>query len=71
MHYDWILDVLTDLRAFAATNGLTDLAAQLDDTSAVAATEIARSVGVAGRGSTAYADTGSAFHRPSSAGRNA
>ena len=42
MHYDWILDVLTDLRTFAKTNGLPALAEQLDDTSLLAAAEIAQ-----------------------------
>lgn len=41
MHNDWILDVLTDLKAFAAANGLGALAEQLDDTSLIAAAEIA------------------------------
>jgi hypothetical protein len=71
MHYDWILDVLTDLRAFAVTNGLTVLAEQLDDTSIIAASEIARSKGVSGRGSAANADTVGAFYRMPSASKNA
>ncbi|WP_413855571.1 hypothetical protein [Albidovulum sp.] len=40
MRYDWILDVLTDLRAFSQTNGLEALAAQLEGTLRVAETEI-------------------------------
>ena len=40
MKYDWILDVLADLRTFAQANGLDGLADQLDDTRLVAATEI-------------------------------
>lgn len=40
MRYDWILDVLTDLRSFAAHNGLAALAAQLDEATRVAAAEI-------------------------------
>ena len=40
MKYDWILDVLTDLRTFADTNGLEALARQLDDTKQVAEAEI-------------------------------
>ncbi|GAB4386462.1 hypothetical protein [Albidovulum sp.] len=42
MQYEWILDVLSDLKSFATGNGLTELAEQLDDTSLVAAAEIAR-----------------------------
>lgn len=41
MKNDWILDVLADLKAFAQANGLTNLAEQLEDTSLVAAAEIA------------------------------
>ena len=41
MKNDWILDVLTDLRAFAAKNGLPDLAARLGDTAQAAALELA------------------------------
>jgi hypothetical protein len=40
MANDWILDVLSDLKAFAAENGLLALAGQLDETTLVAATEI-------------------------------
>ena len=38
---EWILDVLSDLNAFASANGLTALAEQLDDTRLIAAAEIA------------------------------
>lgn len=38
---DWILDVLADLKTFAAANDLTALAEQLDDTTLIAASEIA------------------------------
>ncbi len=38
---EWILDVLSDLRSFAAANGMGMLAEQLDDTKLVAAAEIA------------------------------
>jgi len=41
MANDWILDVLADLKQFAARNDLTALAAQLDHTAVVAANEIA------------------------------
>ncbi|SMO55153.1 hypothetical protein SAMN06265380_102183 [Ruegeria faecimaris] len=40
-HNEWILDVLSDLNAFAVENGLTALAEQLDDTKLIAAAEIA------------------------------
>lgn len=50
MQNDWILDVLTDLRAFASANGLGALAEQLDDTTLVAATEIASMKQEAGAG---------------------
>lgn len=43
MQNDWILDVLADLKAFAVANGLGALAEQLDDTTLVAASEIASS----------------------------
>lgn len=38
---DWILDVLVDLKTFALANGLGALAEQLDDTTLIAAAEIA------------------------------
>ncbi|WP_108482805.1 hypothetical protein [Oceaniglobus ichthyenteri] len=41
MANDWILDVLADLKKFAASNDLGALAAQLDETALVAAHEIA------------------------------
>ncbi|WP_139226485.1 hypothetical protein [Sulfitobacter marinus] len=40
MQSDWILEVLTDLKAFATINGLPVLAEQLDDTAIVALAEI-------------------------------
>ena len=40
MKDDWILDVLADLRAFARSNGLIELAEQLEDSSLVAAAEL-------------------------------
>ena len=36
----WIIDVLSDLKTFAQLNGLAKLAAELDQTSEVAATEL-------------------------------
>lgn len=41
MKYDWILDVLVDLRAFAQANGLDALAEELEQTRVVASVEIA------------------------------
>ncbi len=38
---EWILDVLSDLNAFAVANGMSALAEQLDDTRLIAAAEIA------------------------------
>ncbi|MCB2137239.1 MAG: hypothetical protein KDE08_15075 [Rhodobacteraceae bacterium] len=63
MQYEWILDVLTDLRAFAASNGLAELAAQLDDTTIVAASEIANCTGELGGGRAADADAVGALYR--------
>ena len=40
MGHDWIIDVLTDLRTFAAANDLDALAAKLDDTQLFAREEI-------------------------------
>lgn len=64
MQYDWITDVLTDLRAFALTNGLDRLALHLDDTLAVAVDEIARAEAApqsaAERGARAEARAGAA-----------
>ncbi len=40
-HNDWILDVLADLKSFAMANDLGSLAEQLEDTSLIAAAEIA------------------------------
>ena len=40
MKNEWILDVLIDLRSFAAANGLPKLAEQLDDTALLAACEL-------------------------------
>ncbi len=41
MRNEWILDVLTDLKTFARTNGMPTLAEQLDDTVIVALAEAA------------------------------
>ncbi len=40
MNYQWILDVLHDLKSFAQANGLHVLAARIDDTAHAAAVEI-------------------------------
>ncbi|MEM6409069.1 MAG: hypothetical protein AAF700_11705 [Pseudomonadota bacterium] len=40
MTNDWIIDVLTDLRKFSASNSMDRLADRLDDTIQVAAREI-------------------------------
>jgi|Cruoilmetagenom7_1024161.scaffolds.fasta_scaffold00120_41 hypothetical protein len=40
MRNDWIMDVLADLRSFAASNDLPLLAEQLDDTALVAVAEL-------------------------------
>ena len=45
MANDWILDVLSDLKAFASKNGLSKTAEQLDDATLIAAAEIASSRG--------------------------
>ncbi|MDF1729069.1 MAG: hypothetical protein P1U53_15115 [Sulfitobacter sp.] len=37
---DWILDVLADLKSFALSNELPQLAEQLDDTALIAMAEI-------------------------------
>lgn len=41
MRHDWIFDVLTDLRAYAQSNGLTALAHKADEALKVARAEIA------------------------------
>lgn len=40
MSQEWMIDVLTDLKKFAQTNGLMALAEQLDDSILVATSEI-------------------------------
>lgn len=42
MSKDWIIDVLGDMRAFAADNGLTGLAHHLDEAMVAATVEIAQ-----------------------------
>ena len=47
MANDWIIDVLSDLKTYATKNGLSALSRQLEDTTLIAATEIASSEGKA------------------------
>lgn len=68
MHYEWILDVLTDLKTFAKSNGLPALAEQLDDTALLAAAEIAQVSGELAGGSLPHGNTARAFHWGSAAG---
>lgn len=42
MRHEWVLDVLSDLKAFAQANGLGTLSDHLDTTLALAAAEIAK-----------------------------
>jgi hypothetical protein len=71
MNYTWILDVLTDLRSFAQTNGLPALAEQLADTSLVAAAEISQSAGQAPGGAGLNAGEAVGLHFGYTAGDNA
>ncbi|SPH24572.1 hypothetical protein DEA8626_03624 [Defluviimonas aquaemixtae] len=71
MQYEWILDVLSDLKAFAKCNGLAALAEQLDDTSLVAAAEIAQSEGATAGGLSLNAEKAVGVYRDASAGENA
>ena len=49
MRDDWILDLLADLRSFAAANQLPRLAEQLDDTAIIALAELSERQGTAHR----------------------
>lgn len=71
MPYQWILDVLSDLKAFAQVNGLTALAEQLDDTSLVAAAEIAHVTGMTTGGFALDAAKAGALHSGIAASDNA
>ena len=71
MQYRWILDVLADLRTFAQANGLSALAEQLDDTSLVAASEIAQTLGEAALGAGLNAGEVARVHFGLTAGDNA
>lgn len=71
MSNTWILDVLADLKSFAVRNDLTALAEQLDDTTLVAATEIASKEGGAPKARKAdVAGTGN-LHRRIGSSENA
>lgn len=63
MSKEWIIDVLGDVRSFAAANGMPTLAQELEEAIAVAATEIAQvPTGQAGRyGAKTGGHAGSAF----------
>ncbi|GAA6209570.1 hypothetical protein NBRC116601_28630 [Cognatishimia sp. WU-CL00825] len=41
MKYDWILDILGDLKSFSSANGLHALAKELDEVQLLAVAEIA------------------------------
>ncbi len=63
MQNDWIIDVLTDLSAFAKCNGLPALAEQLEETALVASVELASQHGgvvVGSSGSTSQHNIGQA-----------
>ena len=46
MQYQWIFDVLDDMRSFALLNGLDDLSRQLDQAMQAAAADISRTSGL-------------------------
>lgn len=71
MKYDWIIDVLTDLKSFAQANGLPALAEQLDDTSLLAATEIAQRVAIVPGEAGLHADAVGVFSGEIATGGNA
>lgn len=50
MANDWILDVLTDLQAFAGRNGMEALERQLDIARETAVREVMQGQGMAGQG---------------------
>ncbi|WP_375261183.1 hypothetical protein [Palleronia sp.] len=45
MKQDWMIQVLNDLREFAALNGLEDLVSKLDETTVVARSSMVRGDG--------------------------
>ena len=48
MGHDWIFDVLLDLKAYALANGLTRLAAKVDEALQIAAEEVGPPIGSGG-----------------------
>ncbi|MFN3643919.1 MAG: hypothetical protein ACK4TB_13480 [Gemmobacter sp.] len=50
MPHDWIIDVLTDMRAYAKLNGMEALAEQIDRTLEIARAEIAARMRETGEG---------------------
>jgi hypothetical protein len=50
MGHDWVFDVLLDLRSYALSNGLTRLAAAVDDALQIATEEIGPPIGAGGAG---------------------
>ena len=62
MNHEWILDVLTDLGAYARKHDLRALAEQLDDTRHVASAEIATRTVFAASGATERRQPKSASH---------
>ena len=71
MANDWIIDVLADLKTYAKKNGLSVLAKQLEDTTLIAATEIASVEDRAPETANwEIGDTGR-YYRAASAGENA
>jgi len=63
MQQEWVLDVITDLKAFARQNGMRVLAEQLDDTLIVAAAELSVAFGAKQRAGH-DADFGETDQRP-------
>ena len=71
MSINWILDVLADLKSFAVRNELGALAEQLDDTTLVAAAEIANLEGNARKARDADVASPGRVHRGFASGNNA
>ncbi len=71
MKYEWIIDVLTDLKAFAQLNGLSVLAEQLDDTKLVAACELAKITREESFGAHTHAATAGGIYRAGAESENA
>lgn len=71
MKNEWILDVLTDLKSFAQQNGFTSLSEQLDDTTLIAASELANQGGGERNQTFGNINAAGRAHRFSSSGPNA